>query len=291
MKRWLIAMTTFVLVTAACTAGGGSERCAVRDRHGQRRLARPGDAADVGRLDRSRAPAVQQDLRRLHGEVPLDHGQQRGWRERPEDHRRDQRRQPAGHGALVHAGQRGPVLRVGRVAGPEPVHRAERLRRQPVPAVGRGVHELRREPVRVPVPDGRPRPVLQHRHVQEGGHRRPAQDALRAGGQTRRSSRSSTPTGRSRSPASFRGSATTSSAPRTWGTSSARSGTATTARRRWSTRDPAWKAMFQWQHDFIANVYGGGDFQTGVGQAAAVRRRFGGRVLDARRTSRRAGRP
>ena len=24
MKRWLIAMTTFVLVTAACTAGGGS---------------------------------------------------------------------------------------------------------------------------------------------------------------------------------------------------------------------------------------------------------------------------
>ncbi len=28
--------------------------------------------------------------------------------------------------------------------------------------------------------------------------------------------------------------------------------------------DPAWKAMFQWQHDFIANVYGGGDFQTGA---------------------------
>ena len=27
--------------------------------------------------------------------------------------------------------------------------------------------------------------------------------------------------------------------------------------------DPQWKAMFNWQHDFIANVYGGGDFQTG----------------------------
>jgi len=27
--------------------------------------------------------------------------------------------------------------------------------------------------------------------------------------------------------------------------------------------DPAWKAMFQWQHDFIANVFGAGDFQTG----------------------------
>ena len=40
--------------------------------------------------------------------------------------------------------------------------------------------------------------------------------------------------------------------------------------------DPAWKAMFQWQHDFIADVYGGGDFQTGVGQAPAVRRRGGG---------------
>jgi multiple sugar transport system substrate-binding protein len=28
--------------------------------------------------------------------------------------------------------------------------------------------------------------------------------------------------------------------------------------------DPAWKAMFEWQHDFIANVYGDGDFQTGA---------------------------
>ena len=27
--------------------------------------------------------------------------------------------------------------------------------------------------------------------------------------------------------------------------------------------DPQWKALFNWQHDFIANVYGGGDFQTG----------------------------
>jgi multiple sugar transport system substrate-binding protein len=27
--------------------------------------------------------------------------------------------------------------------------------------------------------------------------------------------------------------------------------------------DQAWKTMFNWQHDFIANVYGGGDFQTG----------------------------
>ena len=29
--------------------------------------------------------------------------------------------------------------------------------------------------------------------------------------------------------------------------------------------DPQWKAMFNWQHDFIASVYGGGDFQTGAG--------------------------
>ena len=28
--------------------------------------------------------------------------------------------------------------------------------------------------------------------------------------------------------------------------------------------DPQWKAMFQWQHDFIADVYGDGDFQTGA---------------------------
>ena len=28
--------------------------------------------------------------------------------------------------------------------------------------------------------------------------------------------------------------------------------------------DAQWKAMFQWQHDFIADVYGDGDFQTGA---------------------------
>ncbi|MGH2595534.1 MAG: extracellular solute-binding protein [Actinomycetota bacterium] len=28
--------------------------------------------------------------------------------------------------------------------------------------------------------------------------------------------------------------------------------------------DPKWAAMFNWQHEFIANVYGGGDFQTGA---------------------------
>ena len=28
--------------------------------------------------------------------------------------------------------------------------------------------------------------------------------------------------------------------------------------------DPAWAEMFQWQHDFIAEVYGDGDFQTGA---------------------------
>lgn len=28
--------------------------------------------------------------------------------------------------------------------------------------------------------------------------------------------------------------------------------------------DPAWAEMFQWQHDFIADVYGGGDFQQGA---------------------------
>jgi multiple sugar transport system substrate-binding protein len=32
--------------------------------------------------------------------------------------------------------------------------------------------------------------------------------------------------------------------------------------------DPQWKAMFQWQHDFIANVYGDGDFQTGADRLA-----------------------
>ena len=32
--------------------------------------------------------------------------------------------------------------------------------------------------------------------------------------------------------------------------------------------DPAWAEMFQWQHDFIAEVYGEGDFQTGADRLA-----------------------
>ena len=74
MKRWLIAMSDVRAGDRGMHRRRRQQRRAVRDRHRERRLARPGDAADVGRMDRSRAPAVQQDLRRLHGEVPLDHG-------------------------------------------------------------------------------------------------------------------------------------------------------------------------------------------------------------------------
>ena len=95
MKRWLIAMATFALVAAACTASGG-ERHTVGGRHGERRFARARHAGDVGRVDRSRAQAVQHDLRRLHGEVPLDHGEQHRWRERSEVPGRHQRGRPAG---------------------------------------------------------------------------------------------------------------------------------------------------------------------------------------------------
>lgn len=33
--------------------------------------------------------------------------------------------------------------------------------------------------------------------------------------------------------------------------------------------DPAWAELFQWQHDFIADVYGDGDFQAGADKLAA----------------------
>ena len=112
----------------------------------------------------------------------MDHREQRRWRQRSEDPGFDQRGEPAGHGALVHARQRGPVLRDGCLAGPQPVYRAERLRREPIPAVGRGVHELRGEPLRVPVPDGPPGPVLQHRHVRGSRDRRATGDLVRAPG-------------------------------------------------------------------------------------------------------------
>jgi ABC-type glycerol-3-phosphate transport system substrate-binding protein len=33
--------------------------------------------------------------------------------------------------------------------------------------------------------------------------------------------------------------------------------------------DPGWANAFNWQHDFIANVYGDGDFQTGSDKVTA----------------------
>ena len=55
MKRWLIAMTTFVLVTAACTAGGGSSDTPSAIDTGSGASHAPVTMRDVGRVDRSRA--------------------------------------------------------------------------------------------------------------------------------------------------------------------------------------------------------------------------------------------
>ena len=52
MKRWLIAMATFALVAAACTAGGGDDTPSAVDT-AQRRFPRARHAGDVGCVDRS----------------------------------------------------------------------------------------------------------------------------------------------------------------------------------------------------------------------------------------------
>ena len=87
MKRWLIAMTTFVLVTAACTAGGGSSDAPSAIDTGSGASHAPVTLQMWGAWTGRELAAVQQDLRRVHAEVPVDHGQQRGRCERPEDHR------------------------------------------------------------------------------------------------------------------------------------------------------------------------------------------------------------
>ncbi len=275
MKRWLIAMATFALVAAACTAGGGDDTPSAVDTASGASHA-PVTLEMWGAWTGRELKQFNTIFDGFTEKYPWITVNSTGGVERSEDPGCHQCGRPAGHGAVVHARQRGEVLRVGRVAGPQPVHRAERLRREPVPAVGRGVHELRGEPLRVPVPDGRSGPVLQHRHVRgrrgSTGRRKTLSELA---GRREEADRVQLRTARSRSRGSCRGSATTSSAPRTSGTCSARSGTTRTGPRRRSTRIRAWKAMFQWQHDFIADVYGDGDFQTGADKLAAVRRRGG----------------
>ena len=236
MKRWVVAYwRRSRCLAAACTAGGGDDAPSVIDT-GSDASHEPVTLEIWGAWTGRELEQFNKIFDGFTEQVPMDHRREQGRRRRPEDPRRDQRRQPARRGAVVHARQRGPVLRVGGLAGPEPVHRAERLRRRrQFPPSRRGLHELRRQPVRVPVPHRRVRAVLQHRHVRGGGHLRAADDARRSCRRTRRSSRSSTPTARSRSPGScpWLGYYEFSIAePRA--TSSARPGTTTTDRNRWS---------------------------------------------------------
>ncbi len=285
MKRWLIAMTTFALVTAACTAGGGSSDAPSAIDTGSGTSHAPVTLHDLGRLDRSRAPAVQPDLQRFHGEVPLDHGQQRGWRERPEDHRLDQRGNPPDAVLSFTLDSVGQFCASGAWQDLNPyieqsgfdvsqfppsveaytsfAGAAARSRSSRTPTGLYYNTDMFKKAGIADAPEdahrarGRREEAhgLQLRRIDQGRRLRPVVRPLRV------------------------------QHAATWGTSSARSGTTTTARRSVVDTDPAWKAMFQWQHDFIANVYGGGDFQTGSDQLQRFVAGCGRRVLDAHRTS------
>ena len=117
------------------------------------------------------------------------------------------------------------------------------------------VHELRREHVRVAIPDGRVRALLQHRHVRGGQHHRAAEDHVASWSRPRRSSPCSTTTARSRSPGScptWRTTRPTSSrSPRC----STPSGTTTTARSRGRTPTRRGRTWPNWQKELV-DFYG-----------------------------------
>ena len=149
------------------------------------RGARPGDAGDVDPVQRGpRGGRRPGDLRRLRGGVPVDHdGCHDGCRGRREGAGRDQGRHPARRDDVVGARRSRGLLRHRRMAGPHSVHRAGRHGgRGLLPAVGRALHGVRREAVRVPVPHGRGRPVLQQGPAGGEGVLRAAHDLFRAHG-------------------------------------------------------------------------------------------------------------
>ena len=264
MKRWLIAMTTFVLVTAACTAGGGSSDAP--------------SAVDTG-SGASHAPVTLQmwgawtgrELQQFNkifdgftAEVPVDHGQQRRWRQRPEDHRRDQRRHRRPTSVLSFTlDSVGQFCASGAWQDLNPYIQQSGFDVSQFPPSVEAYTSFAGSRCAFPFLTDALRSVLQHGHVQEGGITRPAEDAHRArdgreeahGLQLRRVDQGR----RVRSVVGL----LRVQQHRTWGTCSARSGTRRTAQHRRSPPTRSGRRMFHWQHDFIANVYGGGDFQTG----------------------------
>ena len=158
--------------------------------HQPERLPRPGHHHHVERVDREAGGGhVQQDLRRVPEAIPLDHREERPERHGRQDPVRDQRGESPRRRALVRPGQRGQVLHVGGVDRPHALHPAGQHGSQPVPAGRVQVHEVRQQPMCVPVPYRRVRAVLQQGHVREGRDLGAPQDDVRADGRRQETDR------------------------------------------------------------------------------------------------------
>ena len=190
---------------------GGRRIVPHAERNGQRSIgvAATGHRERLGVLERPRAPRVHGDVRPAPRARAVDHGQGLRRRRRHEDQGGDQQRFAAGCRRLLGHEQHPELLLDGGLAGPRPFIDARRGRHVAVPAIGGRVHAVPGRAVRHAVHGGLVRPLLQHRHVREGRHHDAAHRRGPSCRPTRRSSPSSTPTGRSRWRGSFRGWATT----------------------------------------------------------------------------------
>ena len=211
MKRWLIAAVTFAL-RGRGVHGGRRGQHPVRDRHRQQRLARPGDAHDLGGVDGTRARAVQPDLRRVHREVPVDHGESVGGVDDPKIIAAINSGTPPDVVLSFTLDSVGQFCASGAWQDLNPYIEQSGFDVEPVP--GRRSRPTRASPAagaRSRSSPTRTGCTTTPTCSTKAGITGPAEDAHRARRTTRRSSPSSTPTDRSRWPGSSRGSATTSS--------------------------------------------------------------------------------
>ena len=123
---------------------------------------------------------------------------------RPEPDRGHQGRQRPRRRHRLHAQLRRAVLLERPVGRPDALHAEGQHVDLGVRTGHAELHEGVRQAVRAAVTDRRLRPLLQHRHVQEGGHHLAAEDDGRARRRREEAHRQATPTARSRWPGSSR---------------------------------------------------------------------------------------
>ena len=199
MKRWAPVLTVIALIAVACSSG--SDSSGAQTINPSESLARPVTLSMWSEWTSAAETKVFNKIfDGFQQKYPWITGRQPHRAHRQQDHGRDQLRRAAGLGPVVRGRQRRSVVQHGRVDRHDALHQRSGRCRHGVnlPAVGAGLYELQRRPVRAAVPHRRQRHLLQPGPVQ-GGHHVAAEDHRRAAGRREEAHEFGTPTARSRS--------------------------------------------------------------------------------------------